>query len=675
MKNRGMLIFLMFTVLVIGGALLCAADDGHPEIPFEAQWTSSGHADATAEAFIHWDEDDPPLVSESCAKCHSGAGFLDFLGVDGTEAGKIDSAPEPGVITCIACHNEATIAMDSVTMPSGLEIVGLGAEAKCMQCHQGRESTVSVNARIESAAVESDDVVSADLGFRNVHYFAAAATQYGALAQGGYQYAGKTYDAKFAHVEDFDTCVDCHDPHTLEVRVEECGVCHAGVVDVDGLKASRPEGSLADYDGDGFYVTEGIYYEIEGLQAILYGALQAYTADIIGSPIIYDSHTYPYFFTDSNADGAVSEGEANYGNQYRSWTARLVKATYNYQFSLKDPGAFAHGGKYVIQLLYDSIEDLDASLVAGLRRDDPGHFAGSTEAWRHWDEDGEVRDSCAKCHSATGLPFYLELGVNKAEPLSNGMLCTTCHDSLPEFTRYAVDEVEFPSGATASFGDGEDANLCLNCHQGRQSTVSVDSRIGDNSDDAVVEGLGFANVHYFAAGATVFGTEVQGAYEYAGKSYNGRFGHVGSYDDCTECHDAHTLEVKTEACGTCHAGAADVADIRMGSPNFDGDGDTSEGIAGEVETLGELLYAAVQDYATNVVGTGIVYDSHRYPYWFTEDGARYGTWTPSLLKGAYNYQYLMKDPGAYAHNGKYIVQILYDSLVDLGADVIGMVRP
>ncbi|MEE8594011.1 MAG: cytochrome c3 family protein, partial [Candidatus Bipolaricaulota bacterium] len=240
MKNRGMLIFLMFTVLVIGGALLCAADDGHPEIPFEAQWTSSGHADATAEAFIHWDEDDPPLVSESCAKCHSGAGFLDFLGVDGTEAGKIDSAPEPGVITCIACHNEATIAMDSVTMPSGLEIVGLGAEAKCMQCHQGRESTVSVNARIESAAVESDDVVSADLGFRNVHYFAAAATQYGALAQGGYQYAGKTYDAKFAHVEDFDTCVDCHDPHTLEVRVEECGVCHAGVVDVDGLKASRP---------------------------------------------------------------------------------------------------------------------------------------------------------------------------------------------------------------------------------------------------------------------------------------------------------------------------------------------------------------------------------------------------------------------------------------------------
>ena len=27
------------------------------EVPFEAQWVSSGHADATAEAFRHWDED------------------------------------------------------------------------------------------------------------------------------------------------------------------------------------------------------------------------------------------------------------------------------------------------------------------------------------------------------------------------------------------------------------------------------------------------------------------------------------------------------------------------------------------------------------------------------------------------------------------------------------------
>jgi hypothetical protein len=33
---------------------------------------------------------------------------------------------------------------------------------------------------------------------------------------------------------------------------------------------------------------------------------------------------------------------------------------------------------------------------------------------------------------------------------------------------------------------------------------------------------------------------------------------------------------------------------------------------------------------------------------------------------AKNYQWVAKDPGAFAHNGKYILQVLYDSLQDLG---------
>jgi len=55
------------------------------ERAFEAQWKSSGHADATAEAFVHWDEDDPAVVSEGCAKYHSSYEYQDLLGVDGSE--------------------------------------------------------------------------------------------------------------------------------------------------------------------------------------------------------------------------------------------------------------------------------------------------------------------------------------------------------------------------------------------------------------------------------------------------------------------------------------------------------------------------------------------------------------------------------------------------------------
>ena len=51
------------------------------------------------------------------------------------------------------------------------------------------------------------------------------------------------------------------------------------------------------------------------------------------------------------------------------------------------------------------------------------------------------------------------------------------------------------------------------------------------------------------------------------------------------------------------------------------------------------------------------------------------TWTPSLLKAAYNYQYVRKESNAYPHNGRYQLQLLYDSLDDLGADMRGLSRP
>ena len=111
-----------------------------------------------------------------------------------------------------------------------------------------------------------------------MHYFAAAATQYGGITKGGYQYAGKAYDVKFAHVEGIDTCIDCHDQHSLEVRIEECAVCHPGVKKKEDFKKIRMMGSAPDYDGDGD-VQEGIAGEIEGLQAILYKAIQAYAAE------------------------------------------------------------------------------------------------------------------------------------------------------------------------------------------------------------------------------------------------------------------------------------------------------------------------------------------------------------------------------------------------------------
>jgi len=265
--------------------------------------------------------------------------------------------------------------------------------------------------------------------------------------------------------------------------------------------------------------------------------------------------------------------------------------------------------------------------------------------------------------------------------------CGTCHNDVQEFTLYEVPSVRFPSGATVTFGERDSAaNMSLNCHQGRESTVSVNQRIGDKAPDEVSEDLRFINIHYFAAGATLFGTEVKGAYEFEGREYTGFNEHVGVFNSCTECHDTHALEIVIEDCGECHEGADSLEGlrtIRMTDVDYDGDGDATEGVFFEIDTMREALYAAIQTYATDVTGTAIIYDAHAYPYWFADtDGngrindeeGGFASWTPNLLRAAYNYQDSQKDPGGFAHNSSYVLQILYDSIQAVGGDVTGMTR-
>jgi len=329
-------------------------------------------------------------------------------------------------------------------------------------------------------------------------------------------------------------------------------------------------------------------------------------------------------------------------------------------------------------------------MLEALRRDDAGHFDASTEAWRHWDEDGAVSASCATCHSADGLPFFAEHGTQIEQEVAQGMECTTCHTDVDtgDFAMIEREEVTFPSGAVLSFGNDGD-NLCATCHQGRESAVSVDRRIGDTGDDVVSDDLGFINVHYFAAAATRFGGEAAGGYQYDGKEYVGLWPHDESVATCTSCHDPHNQQVDIEStCSECHTDATTVADVRAFREfegDWDGDGDTSVGTYYEIANLEQMLYEAIRSYARDTEGVDpIVYDSHSYPYFFTdandngevdEDDGRYGTWTPRLLRAAYNYQYAQKDTGDYVHNSQYVIQLLHDSLADLGVDVGAMDRP
>ena len=310
-----------------------------------------------------------------------------------------------------------------------------------------------------------------------------------------------------------------------------------------------------------------------------------------------------------------------------------------------------------------------------------GHFNRDGKAFHYWDKEKEIPAVCSRCHSANGVPEYLREGKNSPSPqVKNAFACTNCHADMLSYARHPVAKVTFPSGLTVD-SDHNDSNLCMTCHQGRESTASVNKAIGGLDPDKPDPKLTFVHVHYFPAGATRYGTEAKVGFEYIGKSYAGRFAHVPGADTCTGCHDAHGGAVAVAKCGRCHQGAQSVAglpNIRMSSRgDFDGNG-AEEGIAREIANLHRELYAAIQQYARTVGGASIAFTPEAHPYWHTDlngngkidpeelrPNNRYSAYTPRLMQAVFNYTFVLRDPGAAYHNGRYTLQLLYDSLESL----------
>jgi hypothetical protein len=351
-KAAAILTFLLAFVVLLGGATTTFRSDSLVELT--GKWSGSAHADRTARSFTYWNADDPPVIPVDCAKCHSNYGFLDYLGEIGENPGEVDHEPLVGsVVSCTTCHNVTAHAMTQVTFPSGLQVSALGGEGECLICHQGTQAGADVD---EAIAGLMDDEIGEALSFINVHYGVASATQWGAEVAGGYQYPGRSYVGFYGHVAGYRTCIDCHDPHNLMVDPQDCSPCHYGVVDAADLVTIRTD--PRDYDGDGD-TDEGIAAEIEALRQALLQAMKDYAAAVIEAPIVYGPDRFPYFFAvDLDADGQPNPLELHFGNRYVTWTPRLLRTAYNYQFASKDSGNYTHNPRYVLQLLYDSLEDL-----------------------------------------------------------------------------------------------------------------------------------------------------------------------------------------------------------------------------------------------------------------------------------------------------------------------------
>lgn len=339
--------FFVFSITVMLSIFLSACGYVNAsEAEIEAAWETSAHNDLDSRSFTYWDEDQPPEIPVECAKCHSTPGYLNYLGADGSSLGQVDQlVPTGTTIGCEACHTDVAESKDFATMPSGLEIASLGQESNCVECHQGRVSSVQVAEMIDDLP---QDTVNSELSMPNIHANASGATFYGTHAKGGGEYPQYQFTAKFYH--GFDTCATCHDPHTLQVRVDQCSACHLGAATIDGVRNIRL--SRIDYDGDGD-ISEGLAGEIETMMDKLLITIRLYAALTEGAELInYDEKFL-------NQDG----------EEYTTWTPSLLQAAYNFHYTALDPGGYSHNPKYIMQLLYDSIDALGGS-TRGMTRPD-----------------------------------------------------------------------------------------------------------------------------------------------------------------------------------------------------------------------------------------------------------------------------------------------------------------
>ncbi len=317
--------------------------------PFLTAWQSSGHANPDSPAFRYWDDSEAALLPVDCARCHSSMGFLDYLGADGSQPGVVEAPVEPGsVLECETCHDKAAEVLDSASMPSGIELTGLGRDAVCVACHQGLSSGSELALAVKSLAQNG---ITPALEFVIIHYQPAGAVLFGGEAGAGFEFPGRAYAGRFDHIPGESACTGCHDAHELDVQIDACAGCHPGADSLPALRSTLRVSTI-DYDADGD-TSEGIALEIETFRGKLLSAMQTY-AGRSGNPLLYDAEQEPFFFT---PDGEV----------YRAWTPILLEAAYNFHLAAMDPAAFAHNPRYMLQLLYDSIMIVGGDLTGLIR--------------------------------------------------------------------------------------------------------------------------------------------------------------------------------------------------------------------------------------------------------------------------------------------------------------------
>jgi len=563
-----------------------------------------------------------PIVS--CESCHGGG--ANHYGVGPLEYNK------PGADQCATCHNDSVSHAEN--FPEAVSI---------KDDHAAGRHASSMNSNVFVTGSTTD--VRARCSRCHTH---EGAKRYLGTVTGteGHDALQTALDAQpdIANASSI-TCATCHDPHNTSIQLGEkssltsgsmqyrtCTSCHQ-LFDASGnlMADSYHDPRVNQYGGYSEVITD-THYDDPVTQEI-----EGYVLNI-------------------NAAHSFSSGNTNNGACMDCHNQHNADATLHRQWATSK-----HGGQ---------IETVKTTLGATVGVDD-----NYGVAWAHYDFKASNRQSCQRCHTATGARNYFNnmatysAANNTFVATGNQkemLYCWACHTDNKGTLRNPGVYTSDYTGAPYTFPDLKGSNMCISCHSGRESGDSIKALSSGFNNRS------FVNSHYLTGGGTVFTST---GYEYGGLDYANKsfyqhdqigltttFG--GSNGPCVGCHmtssEPHRFlpvtvtngvitAIVTDVCTNCHSGQYSMT-------------------ATELETQREELAASLEALKAQLAAAGYNYTTS-YPYFSTRNWLSSGdTDNTGAITGknnmgaAFNYNLLVHDPGAYAHNRYYAKRLIYDSI-------------
>ena len=365
------------------------------------QYAASGHGDATAEPWIHYDW---KLSSRaSCQRCHTATGFKNYADslinttvynpalndfsylCGGAPCGAVTALSRNESLYCWACHTDskgglrnpgafnisALEGANYVTMSNGpITFPDESGSNVCILCHAGR---------VSGGAIANAVANFSNLSFKNSHYLAAAGILFKTI---GYEYSGLDYSNVAYYEHDligsaaappatgaFGPCAGCHMLNNTAAGVGANKTAHffsPVTAEGDTITGIATSTCAACHSGEYQMTVAKLTEEEEGYEAAL-DALQ----DQAALRNFWWAGCNPYIFkTKADADAC------NSANAQKNWLSagdadttgnttgkKNMGAAYNLNMLKHEPGAFTHNRIYTRRLIYDSIDWLDNNLI------------------------------------------------------------------------------------------------------------------------------------------------------------------------------------------------------------------------------------------------------------------------------------------------------------------------